>query len=95
MTDPLPEGYVVHLPPPAIPPKPRHVFPSSGGLWVPAHKTLTRLPQTERTCTVCGVVKVTVHEEGGGARREWRWTEHGEQGTAELACKGLIGSVPS
>jgi hypothetical protein len=93
MTDALPDGYVVHLPPPANQPAPRHVFPS-GGLWVPAHKTLTRLAQTERTCTVCSVVKVTVHEEGGGARREWRWTEHGEQFAKEPACTGSIGAAP-
>lgn len=70
--------------------QPRHVFEPEK--WVPAHKTLTRLNQTERTCSVCGVVKVTVHEEGGAARREWRATAHGEQVDGEIVCVGMIGT---
>lgn len=85
-TTPLPEGYVTYLPNAA---PQRHSYARE--VYVPAHKTLTRLPQTERTCTLCGVVKVTVHEDGGGARREWRQSEAGEQGAGEIFCAGMVG----
>lgn len=36
-------------------------------------------PQSERTCAVCKLVKITVHGEGGGAWREWRFSGHAQQ----------------
>lgn len=87
MTAPLPDGYIAHFP---NAPAPRHAFDGSF-VSVPAHRTLTRLPQTERTCATCGAVKVTVHEDGGGARREWRASATGEQTTMEPVCTGMIG----
>lgn len=74
------------------PPAPRHVFDEEK--WVPAPKTLTGLNQTERVCSVCGVIKVTVHEPGGGARREWRLTADSlHQSAAEIVCLGMIGQA--
>lgn len=92
MTDAIPAREVVQMPGTeraALAPR-RHVFDPQEK-WVPAHRTPTRLNQTERTCTLCGVVKVTVHEEGGAARREWRASEHGVQGEAEIVCAGMVG----
>jgi hypothetical protein len=39
---------------------------------VAASSALDRPPQTERTCSLCGAVKVTVHGPGGKHWREWR-----------------------
>lgn len=61
---------------------------------VAATKSRSGLPQTERTCTRCGVVKVTVHERGGGAHREWRWFESGSQFSDEPPCITSIGGQP-
>lgn len=95
----LPDGYVHHpmpdddenvarLPVQPVPmkrPGILHVF--QGDVSVPAGETSTCLPQTERTCKTCGVVKVTVHEVGGGARREWRKSVTSEQVAREIFCE--------
>jgi cytochrome c5 len=59
----IPEGYVLHMP--AL----KHTFESP--VWVPAARSASGYPQTERTCKVCGAVKVTLHPKGGGGRA-WR-----------------------
>lgn len=70
---------------------PRHAFDGAIST-VTAKQSLTGLSQTERTCTLCPVVKVTVHERGGGARREWRPSKDSPyQGTSEIVCTGVIG----
>jgi hypothetical protein len=46
----------------------RHVF--NDPVSVPAHKTASGRPQTERTCKLCPVVKVTLR--GGDHGRAWR-----------------------
>lgn len=68
MTD---DSDVRNFPTPArgLPAKP-HQF--GAPVSVPASLELDRHPQTERTCSVCGVVKVTVHAPDGEAWREWR-----------------------
>jgi hypothetical protein len=50
--------------------RPKHQFgdPKSIG----ALASPSRFPQTERTCFLCKVIKVTVHGRGGNAWREWR-----------------------
>lgn len=54
-------------------PVPRHVFPPGGDVYVAQDPERGRPhPQTERTCSVCSVVKITVHGPNGGAWREWR-----------------------
>jgi len=68
MTDPLPEGYVVHLPAPKN--KPHHLF--GAAVTVAPDPSRGRHQQTERVCAVCGTVKVTVHHADGRAWREWR-----------------------
>lgn len=61
---------VADLPVQVLPQVPRHVFAKE--VWVAANRQLARHAQTERTCVVCGVVKVTVHGPDGGGWREWR-----------------------
>lgn len=46
---------------------------------------LDRHRQTERTCKVCGAVKVTVHAPDGRAWREWRVNAS----SAQIACEAL------
>lgn len=69
MTATLPEGYVVHLP--AL----KHGF--ADPVWVPAAKSRSHRPQTERTCKVCGAVKVTLHGDDHG--RAWRVSDEAPQ----------------
>lgn len=91
MSDAMPDGYVVHLPPPT--PRTPHVFGNPGH--VPANLTLSRHPQTERRCAICGAVKVTVHGADGIAWREWRKTADAEQVATEFACEPpLSGAAP-
>lgn len=70
MTNPLPDGYVVHLPAPSRITMPRHQFGEHS--FVPADPKLDRHPQTERTCAHCKTVKITVHPPEGGGYRLWR-----------------------
>jgi hypothetical protein len=53
MTEPLPDGQVAHLP--AL----KHRFDTH--VWVPSGKSKSGYAQTERSCTLCGAVKVTMH----------------------------------
>jgi len=90
MSDAMPDGDVIHLPPPKRqPPRAPHLFGEA--VMVPA--TLTRHQQTERTCAVCGAVRVTVHGDNA-AWREWRQSADAEQGTVEIACKPVLGAAP-
>jgi hypothetical protein len=73
MTQPLPKDYVLHLP--QTRPHP-HAF--GDPVNVLPNPALDRHQQTERTCKVCGAVKVTVHA-GTKHWREWRLTESGAQ----------------
>lgn len=84
MSSPLPDGYVVHLPPPLRQVRLPHQF--GDPVSVPGTITLSRHPQTERTCTVCGAVKVTVHGHDGIAWREWRKSASDEQTAVEVVC---------
>ncbi|MDI1264981.1 MAG: hypothetical protein PS018_17160 [bacterium] len=63
-----PDDHVTHLPPPKR--RPPHIFDAART--TPKDPARGRLEQTERTCVVCGVVKITVMQPGGGAWREWR-----------------------
>jgi hypothetical protein len=87
MSNALPDGYVVHLPPPLRQVRLPHKF--GDPVSVPGTITLSRHPQTERTCTVCGAVKVTVHRSDGIAWREWRKSASDEQVATEMACEPL------
>jgi hypothetical protein len=66
-----------HLPPPIFRRTP-HVF--GHPIWMPLNR------QTERTCAICGAVKVTVHGENGFAWRAWRAKGSSEQGPLHIAC---------
>lgn len=68
MTNPIPDGYVVHLPPPKS--TAPHLF--GAAVRLPPDPALKRHEQTERVCAVCKLVKVTVHHPDGRAWREWR-----------------------
>lgn len=57
-----PSPVVHHLP------QLKHNFEDS--VWVPASKSKSGRPQTERTCKLCGAVKVTLHGDNHG--RAWR-----------------------
>lgn len=73
---------------------PRHVF--SDPVSVPPSIELDRHQQTERTCAVCGAVKVTVHAPGGRAWREWRASSSAAQLQLrdDLPCVPKIGGTP-
>jgi len=88
MTEPLPDGYVVHLPPAYRQVRLPHQF--GDPVSVAANVTLSRHPQTERTCTVCGAVKVTVHGSNGIAWREWRKCASDEQTAVEVVCGAKV-----
>lgn len=64
----------------AATPAPRHVFDDP--VSAPADRILERHPQTERTCKLCGAVKITAHPPDGGGFRLWRrangWLQTGE-----------------
>ena len=83
----MPDGYVIHLPKPKR--RSPHIF--GDAVSVPAHKTLTRHQQTERTCLICGAVKVTVHGENF-AWREWRKRGEAGQGIDDLVCEPTLGA---
>lgn len=73
-------------------PAPRHVF--GAPVSVPPSLELDRYQQTERTCTVCGAVKVTVHAPDGSAWREWRQSGSAAQmECADLPCIQQIGTA--
>lgn len=59
---------VAYLPPPKQ--RPPHLF--GPPVTVEPDPARGRHQQTERTCAVCGTVKVTVHHPDGRAWREWR-----------------------
>lgn len=85
MTEPLPDGYVIHLPPPAR--RPPHQF--SDPVFVAADPSHGRYTQTERTCHICGAVKITVHGPDNQHWREWRI------GDAQLATEYSLPCVPA
>jgi hypothetical protein len=71
MNAPLPEGYVAHLPPL------KHRFDNH--VWIPAAKSASGFSQTERSCVLCGAIKVTIHGPGDNHRRAWRKSTEAEQ----------------
>ncbi|MCS3725483.1 hypothetical protein [Bradyrhizobium betae] len=74
-------------------PGPHHVF--GAPVSVPPSLELERHQQTERTCSVCGTVKVTVHAPDGRAWREWRRSASSAQiACDDLACVPQIGVKP-
>ncbi|WP_445222235.1 hypothetical protein ACKWRH_21510 [Bradyrhizobium sp. Pa8] len=79
----LPEGQKLH-----------HVF--GDPISVPPSLELDRYQQTERTCSVCGVIKVTVHAPDGRAWREWRQSASSAQLRLrdDLPCVPKIGGAP-
>ena len=83
---PLPDGYIVHLPPA----KPR---PHAFGLprYVPPSMSASGHEQHERTCAHCGAVKVTILDRKNDAwRRAWRKAADAEQieTFVALVCEG-------
>lgn len=70
MTDTTADAGIARLPGATGSPRSPHRF--GDPVSVPANPALGRHPQTERTCTLCGVVKVTVHGADGKHWREWR-----------------------
>ena len=79
--------------PPA--PAPRHVFGEP--VSVAPSLELERHQQTERTCSVCGAVKVTLHASDGRAWREWRVSASSAQHLlfhGDLPCSPQIGGKP-
>lgn len=85
MTNTLPDGYVVHLPPPLRKARLTHQF--GDPVSVSQNVTLSRHPQTERTCLACGAIRVTVHGADGIAWREWRKSASDEQSAVEVVCE--------
>lgn len=73
MNGAIPDGCVLHLPAKAVP----HKF--GDPVSVPADKSPSGHQQTERSCTLCGAVKVTVHGLGDNQYRAWRKSANAEQ----------------
>jgi hypothetical protein len=72
MTLPITESEVAHLP--AL----RHRFDTH--VWVPPGKSKSGYAQTERICTLCGAVKVTMHAmPDDKTGRAWRTSADAEQ----------------
>jgi hypothetical protein len=71
----------------------RHVL--GNPVSVPPSLELERHQQTERTCSVCGAVKVTVHAPDGQAWREWRASASSAQHQLrdDLPCVPQIGGA--
>lgn len=67
--NPLPDGYVVHLPP-IVQPRIPHAF--GDPITIAAEISCSGHEQHERTCKACGAVKVTVIGEGDNHHRAWR-----------------------
>lgn len=72
----------------------RHVFGEP--VSVPPSLELDRHQQTERTCSACGAVKVTVHAPDGRAWREWRQSASAAQLRlrTDLPCAPQLGAKP-
>jgi hypothetical protein len=73
MTDLLanvPDGYVVHLPPPLKAPRVPHVL--GPPVTIMPELSISGHEQIERTCKNCGAVKITIIGEGDNHRRAWR-----------------------
>jgi hypothetical protein len=89
MTDAMPDGYVVHLPPPKAQPAPDHLF--GAAVTIAAEFSRSGHEQREWTCPRCHAVKVTVLPAG---RREWRLSQNGPQleWRAAPECK-LVGTA--
>jgi hypothetical protein len=71
-------------------PAQRHVFGEF--VRIPADPLLGRHPQTERTCKICGAIKVTVHPPDGGGERQWRRSALAGQIDDEPSCEVPVGS---
>jgi hypothetical protein len=88
MTTPLPDGFVLHLPPSKPQPAPPHIFGEE--VMIAPDASPTGREQKEKTCLRCGCVRVTViAEDGADSWREWRLSADGPQvewGTAP-ECK--------
>jgi hypothetical protein len=81
MTDAMPDGYVVHMPPPKIGAPPvRHVF--GPDIRIARDLSPSGFEQIERTCANCGAVKITII--GIGEPRAWRRTAEGPQITTSI-----------
>jgi hypothetical protein len=78
---PLPEGFVLHLPPPKN--APRHLFGEA--VTIPADISPTGIEQKEKTCQVCGAVRVTII--GGEIPRAWRIKGDDVQRPFEPVCR--------
>ena len=63
--------------------RPKHVFADYRD--VPADPARDRLPQRERTCKICGLVKITAFPDKGDAFRLWRIPGMAEQFMCERA----------
>jgi hypothetical protein len=82
MAEPLPEGYVAHLPPPQSRAPLRHPF--GAAVTIPKEKSASGFEQKEKTCSHCGCVRVTVWGHGV-AWREWRRNADGPQIKTSIA----------
>lgn len=83
MSTALPDGYVVHLPPPAAP---RHLFGEP--VTVAPDKSVTGHEQQEKTCLTCRAVRVTVMPKTGDPWREWREPGGVMQSRWPVRCTG-------
>jgi hypothetical protein len=93
MNSTLPDGYVVHLPPPKPQPAPPHLFGEP--MTIAADLSPTGREQKEKTCLRCGAIRVTVMAPTGESWREWRLSADGPQlewqGAPECKLKGAKG----
>ncbi len=79
---PMPDGYVVHMPRTAAQP---HLLGEA--VTVSAHQSISGYEQHEKTCAICGAVRVLVIPTNGDAWREWREKDAVTQSRWPAVCE--------
>jgi cytochrome c5 len=82
----LPPGYIVHMPQ-ALPRQ--HLLGEAKK--VLPHLSVTGHEQHEKTCAICGAVRVTIVPKQGDSWREWREAGSDKQSRWPAACR-VIGT---
>lgn len=77
---------------------PRRTHKWSHPICVFGDRTVTGCEQSERTCSHCGLIKITVHPPHGIPWREWRYPDDPKvqhKGEATPLCGEAVAEVPA